>query len=59
MGAWTFVDRRIESVMRRLDLKVRRPVYIGRDAAASPATGLARTHAVEQARVVASVLGIG
>ena len=59
MGAWTFVDRRIEAVLSRLDMKVRRPVYVGRAAAASPATGLARTHIVQQARVVATVLGIG
>ena len=39
MGAWNFVDRRIEKVLSRLDMKVRRPVYVGRDAAASPATG--------------------
>jgi 2-oxoglutarate dehydrogenase E1 component len=59
MGAWSFVDRRIEKVLSRLDSKVRRPVYIGRDAAASPATGLARTHMAQQARLVATVLGIG
>jgi 2-oxoglutarate dehydrogenase E1 component len=59
MGAWSFVDRRIEKVLSRLDSKVRRPVYVGRDAAASPATGLARTHMAQQARLVATVLGIG
>jgi 2-oxoglutarate dehydrogenase E1 component len=59
MGAWNFVDRRIEKVLSQLDMKVRRPVYVGRDAAASPATGLARTHMAQQARVVATVLGIG
>jgi 2-oxoglutarate dehydrogenase E1 component len=59
MGSWHFVDRRIEKVLSRLDMKVRRPVYIGRDAAASPATGLARTHMAQQALLVASVLGIG
>jgi 2-oxoglutarate dehydrogenase E1 component len=59
MGAWCFVDRRIEKVLLRLDMKVRRPVYVGRDAAASPATGLARTHMAQQARLVATVLGIG
>jgi 2-oxoglutarate dehydrogenase E1 component len=59
MGAWQFVDRRIEKVLSRLDMKVRRPVYVGRDAAASPATGLARTHMAQQARLVATVLGIG
>ncbi|HEX4368254.1 MAG TPA: 2-oxoglutarate dehydrogenase E1 component [Rhodopila sp.] len=59
MGAWTFVDRRIEKVLGRLDMKVRRPAYVGREAAASPATGLAKTHMTQQARLVATVLGIG
>jgi 2-oxoglutarate dehydrogenase E1 component len=59
MGAWCFVDRRIEKVLSRLDMKVRRPTYVGREAAASPATGLAKTHMAQQARVVATVLGIG
>ncbi|HXT79978.1 MAG TPA: 2-oxoglutarate dehydrogenase E1 component [Acetobacteraceae bacterium] len=58
MGAWTFVDRRIEKVLSRLDIRVRRPSYVGRDAAASPATGLAKTHMAQQARVVATALGI-
>ena len=59
MGAWTFVDRRIENVLGRLDMKVRRPAYVGREAAASPATGLARTHMAQQSRLVATVLGLG
>jgi len=59
MGAWCFVDRRIERVLGPLEGKAMRPVYIGRDAAASPATGLARTHAREQATLVAAALGIG
>jgi len=59
MGAWNFVDRRIEKVLSRLDSKVRRPVYVGRDAAASPASGSARTHGREQATLVAAALGIG
>ena len=59
MGAWTFVDRQIEKVLGRLDIKVRRPVYVGREAAASPATGLAKTHMAQQSRLVSTVLGIG
>ena len=59
MGAWSFVDRRIENVLLRLDTTVRRPTYVGRDAAASPATGLARTHMAQQARLVDTGLGIG
>jgi 2-oxoglutarate dehydrogenase E1 component len=59
MGAWNFVDRRIEKVLGRLDSRVRRPAYVGREAAASPATGSARTHAREQATLVAAAIGIG
>jgi 2-oxoglutarate dehydrogenase E1 component len=59
MGAWNFVDRRIEKLLSRLDSKVRRPIYVGRDASASPATGSARMHAREQATLVAAALGIG
>jgi 2-oxoglutarate dehydrogenase E1 component len=59
MGAWYFVDRRIEKVLGRLEGRVRRPQYAGRDAAASPATGQARVHAREQATLVAAALGIG
>jgi 2-oxoglutarate dehydrogenase E1 component len=59
MGAWNFVDRRIERVLHRLEMKANRPVYIGRDDAASPATGLARTHMAQQARLVTTALGLG
>jgi 2-oxoglutarate dehydrogenase E1 component len=59
MGAWCFVDRRIEKVLGRLEGRVRRPQYAGRDAAASSATGQARVHAREQATLVAAALGIG
>jgi 2-oxoglutarate dehydrogenase E1 component len=59
MGAWSFVDRRIERVLHRLEMKSYRPVYIGRDEAASPATGLAKTHMAQQARIVTTALGLG
>ena len=59
MGAWGFVDRRIEKVLGRLGVKVSRPVYVGREAAASPATGLARTHMAQQTHLVATALGLG
>ena len=35
----------------------KRPLYAGRAAAASPATGLARRHAAEQAALIAEALG--
>jgi 2-oxoglutarate dehydrogenase E1 component len=58
MGAWNFVDRRIERVLAALKPKGRRPVYIGRPEAASPATGLAKVHAAEQAALVNAALTV-
>ena len=58
MGAWSFVDRRIEQVMGAAGLKASRPSYAGRPAAASPATGLAKVHAAEQAKLVRDALGM-
>jgi 2-oxoglutarate dehydrogenase E1 component len=56
MGAWTFVDRRIENLLSGLDIAAKRPIYGGRPPAASPATGLAKTPAAEQAALVRSAL---
>ena len=58
MGAWTFVDRRIEKVLRALGGKAQRPVYVGREEAASPATGLAKVHQAEQDALVKQALGL-
>jgi 2-oxoglutarate dehydrogenase E1 component len=58
MGGWCFVDRRIEAVLATLDMKAKRPRYVGREAAASPATGLARTHNEQQAALVTAALGV-
>jgi len=57
-GAWSFLDRRIESVLTCLDNAAKRPSYVGRKAAASPATGLAKTHAAEQAALVNEALTV-
>ena len=43
MGAWTFVDRRIEQLLAGLDVAAKRPRFAGRAEAASPATGLHQT----------------
>jgi 2-oxoglutarate dehydrogenase E1 component len=58
MGAWCFVDRRIEGVLKTLDVKAKRPDYAGRCAAASPATGLAKVHAKQQESLVRAALGL-
>jgi 2-oxoglutarate dehydrogenase E1 component len=48
MGPWTFVDRRIEYLCEELEISAKRAIYCGRRAAASPATGLYKTHNAEQ-----------
>ncbi len=58
MGAWHFVDRRIERALSGLDNKAKRPIYIGRPEAASPATGSLRTHLKEQADLIDRALTI-
>ncbi|MBT5809333.1 MAG: 2-oxoglutarate dehydrogenase E1 component [Rhodospirillaceae bacterium] len=52
MGAWTFVDRKTEAIMRELDMDHHRPRYVGRAEAAAPATGLMSRHLREQAALV-------
>jgi 2-oxoglutarate dehydrogenase E1 component len=59
MGAWRFLDRLLEAVLVTNGNKAQRPSYVGREAAASPATGLARNHQAEQAHLVAKALGLG
>jgi 2-oxoglutarate dehydrogenase E1 component len=56
MGAWTFVDRRIEAVLREINHKAQRPIYVGRAEAASPATGLAKVHQQQQETLVREAL---
>ena len=58
MGAWHFVDRRIEGVLEGLDAAPRRPAYAGRPASASPATGSLKRHNYEQELLVRQALGI-
>ncbi len=55
MGAWCSVAPGIEEVMGKLRMNGR-PRYVGRAAAASPATGLASRHAKEQARLIDEAL---
>ena len=55
-GAWFFVEPLLEACLREAGHTMR-PRYAGRAAAASPATGLARRHAAEQAALIASALG--
>jgi 2-oxoglutarate dehydrogenase E1 component len=56
-GAWDFVDHRIERCLAEAGVRPRRPAYAGRSPGASPATGLAKRHAAEQAALIADALG--
>ena len=57
-GAWSFVDRRLEQVLLEIGGAAKRPSYVGREDAASPATGLAKVHAQQQAKLVQDALGL-
>ncbi|MDE1930315.1 MAG: 2-oxoglutarate dehydrogenase E1 component, partial [Alphaproteobacteria bacterium] len=56
MGAWSFVDRRLEKTLSSLDIKAKRARYVGRPEAAATATGLLKRHTTEQARLVDEAL---
>ena len=58
MGAWSFVDRRIEALLRELDVRTNRPGYAGREESAATATGLLARHNREQAALVDEALNI-
>jgi 2-oxoglutarate dehydrogenase E1 component len=56
-GAWLFVEDLLEQCLADAGFKGMRPQYAGRDSSASPATGLAKRHAAEQAALIAAALG--
>jgi 2-oxoglutarate dehydrogenase E1 component len=56
-GAWLFVEDLLEQCLADSGFARMRPQYAGRDASASPATGLAKRHAAEQAALIAAALG--
>ena len=56
-GAWTFVEPLLECCLEEAGFRGMRPRYAGRAASASPATGLAKRHASEQAALIADALG--
>jgi len=58
MGSWTFIFEPLEETLIELGAPVTRPVYVGRAAAASPATGSMQKHVVEQAQLVDDALAM-
>jgi 2-oxoglutarate dehydrogenase E1 component len=57
-GAWFFVEGRIEAALATAGHKGMRPRYAGREEGASPATGLASRHQVQQEALVSAALGL-
>ena len=57
-GGWSFVEPYLEWVLNHVNAKHARPRYVGRNAAASPATGLASRHKAEQDALVNEALDI-
>ena len=55
-GGWTFMEPNLEWVLNRIKAKHERPVFAGRSASASPATGLARIHKAQQAALIDDAL---
>ena len=56
-GAWSFVEDLLEQCLADAGFTGMRPQYAGRDAGASPATGLAKRHAAEQSALIEAALG--
>ncbi len=56
-GYWFFVEPLIEEALATVDSRVKRARYAGRNASASPATGLMKRHQAEQGALVADALG--
>ena len=56
-GAWSFIEPELETVLVQIGAKQSRARYAGRVANASPATGLASRHKIEQAALVSEALG--
>jgi len=54
MGGWTFIEPRLEKLLTACE----RPIYVGRVASASPATGSYAIHQAEQTRLVAEALTV-
>ncbi len=57
-GGWSFIEPNIEWVLSRIKSQNPRPIYAGRPASASPATGLASMHKQQQQALVDTALGL-
>jgi 2-oxoglutarate dehydrogenase E1 component len=58
MGPWMFVDRRLHYILEEIGHRTGLAFYVGRTAAAAPATGSHKTHVLEQAQLVEQALTV-
>jgi len=58
MGAWSYIQPRLEDVIQEVGGRATRPVYVGRLPAASPATGMAKVHVREQEKLITQALNV-
>jgi 2-oxoglutarate dehydrogenase E1 component len=59
MGSWDYIDPRLEKLLVSMGTsKHTRPIYVGRNAAASPATGSLSRHLKEQQKLVNDALDL-
>jgi 2-oxoglutarate dehydrogenase E1 component len=58
MGSWNFVDRRIETLLTGLNIKAKRPTYVGRPESAATATGSMKKHVAQQQKLVDEALTV-
>jgi len=56
MGAWTFLDRKLEKVLLSVDAKSKRPTYIGRPEAAATACGYMKVYKYQQDKLINEAL---
>ncbi len=56
-GYWHFVREELEAVLAKTKHKNKSPTYVGRAAAAAPATGVMKRHATEQKKLIDEALG--
>jgi len=56
MGSWHYIQPYLEAAMAEAGLKQPRPIYAGRSASASTATGLASRHNHQQAALIEAAL---
>lgn len=58
MGAWHFLESKIEDCLKDIAHKNPRPRYVGRKEAASPSAGYLKMHNVEQERLIKEAITI-